>query len=150
MITKGIVESIVDNYSVKVRIPMYDKIDGAKNATPNSDLSIATVCTLPGAVNQVQVGDIVFVGFEDNDISRPVILGQLYRNIQESSLCSLNIDSIVVSNSAKFNEQTTIGDVSYKDISSLIGVRSNLQQQLDTVIDKINEITAKIDKLTEG
>ena len=37
----------------------------------------ASVCGIPGIQNYINVGDIVYVGFEDNDMGKPVILGHL-------------------------------------------------------------------------
>lgn len=44
----------------------------------------ASVCGIPGIVNYIHVNDIVYVGFEDNDMGKPVILGHLLTQDLES------------------------------------------------------------------
>ena len=82
MIQKGIVESIISLYEYKVRIPRYDKVLTTPGAVKTSDLSSAIVCSYPGTKVAFQEGDIVLVGFENDELDKPVILGLLYRNIE--------------------------------------------------------------------
>lgn len=144
MITKGIVEDIIDTYQVRVRLPIFDKIDGAKNATKNEDLSIGTVCCLPNSSYQVNVGDVVFVGFEDNDISKPIILGQLYRDVDSNTLMTLILGTLETKTSTVLSENTTIGDVSANEIKCLLGIKTNIQQQLNSIIEDISKIKEKL------
>lgn len=144
MITKGIVEDIIDTYQVRVRLPIFDKIDGAKNATKNEDLSIGTVCCLPNSSYQVNVGDVVFVGFEDNDISKPIILGQLYRDVDSNTLMTLVLGTLETKTSTVLSENTTIGDVSANEIKCLSGIKTNIQQQLNSIIEDISKIKEKL------
>lgn len=44
----------------------------------------ASVCGIPGILNYIHVNDIVYVGFEDNDMGKPVILGHLLTQDLES------------------------------------------------------------------
>ena len=76
MIQKAIVESIENNYQVKVRIPKYNKM--ANDGFSYNDLSTSIICSSPGTLVSYSVGDIVLVGFENNEIDKPVILGLLY------------------------------------------------------------------------
>ena len=76
MIQKAIVESIENNYQVKVRIPKYNKM--ANDVFSYNDLSTSIICSSPGTLVSYSVGDIVLVGFENNEIDKPVILGLLY------------------------------------------------------------------------
>ena len=46
MITKGIVEKIIDTYTAKVRLPVYDGMPIGTISVPTDDLSSATVCTI--------------------------------------------------------------------------------------------------------
>lgn len=145
MITKGIVEDIVDKYQARVRLPIFDKVDGAKNATKDEDLSIGTVCCLPNSSYQVNVGDVVFVGFEDNDISKPIILGQLYRDVDSNTLMTLILGTLETKTSTVLSENTTIGDVSANEIKCLSGIKTNIQQQLNSIIEDISKIKEKIE-----
>lgn len=144
MITKGIVESIVDKYSIKVRLPIFDKAKDTKNATPTQDLNNATICTLPNSEGQLSEGDIVFVGFEDNDTSKPIILGQLYRDIDQQTLMSLTLGALTTTSTTNLNKLTTIGDVKSNEIECLVGIKSNIQQQLNEIISRIDEITKQM------
>ena len=76
MIQKAIVEAILNDYQVKVRIPKYDKMsyDGASY----KDLSTGIICSTPGTLVNYSKGDVVLVAFENDEISKPVVLGLLY------------------------------------------------------------------------
>lgn len=72
---------IVDrlNYKYKIRIPQYHGFENAQNAVPNSNLPYATVCLGFDTTAPYEIGDIVFVTFEDNDLDKPVIIGKLLK-----------------------------------------------------------------------
>lgn len=76
MIQKAIIEAIENDYQVKVRIPKYDKMsyDGAGY----DELSTGIICSTPGTLVNYSVGDVVLVSFENDEISKPVVLGLLY------------------------------------------------------------------------
>ena len=84
MITKAIVEEIVSPYQVKIRIPLLDRVESSPMSTNTSDLNTATICSLPNCYMNVQVGDVVFVGFEDNTYYKAVVLGHLCRQAATS------------------------------------------------------------------
>lgn len=88
MIQKAIVESIIDDYSVKIRIPKYDKtyVDGFSY----NDLSTGTICTIPGSNIMYSVGDVILVGFENDEIGKPVVLGLLYTDKESDSTIKIN------------------------------------------------------------
>lgn len=95
MITKAYIEEVISPYQMKVRMPIFDKPSGVNLCTNNENLSIATICCLPNIIPQYNVGDVVFVAFEDNNLSTPVILGVLYaENINTNTYCNINGDSI--------------------------------------------------------
>ena len=133
MLTKAYVEEIVDEYRVKVRIPIFNGLSSSPNATPTEQLSISPICAIPGGKYNYSVGDIVFVTFEDNDLGRPVILGQLYADIDNKGLASLTLDSLVVKQSATLPADTSIGNVSAESIKNLQGIRLPVQQQIDSL-----------------
>ena len=76
---KGIVEQLVDNYTLKVRVPKYDKIATDRDGIKTKDLADSIICSQPGMQITYSVGDIVLVDFENNELSKPVILGLLYK-----------------------------------------------------------------------
>lgn len=89
MLQKGIIESIEDRYTVRVRIPKYDKLESSATGTKYDDLAFGIICTLPGMSITYAVGDIVLVDFENDELSKPVILGLLYRDHESKSTIEL-------------------------------------------------------------
>ena len=89
MLQKGIIETIEDKYTAKVRIPRYDKLESSATGTKKDDLAVGIVCTLPGMNVTYAVGDIVLVDFENDELSKPVILGLLYRDHESKSTLEL-------------------------------------------------------------
>ena len=147
MITKGIVEEIFAN-QVKVRIPTFDKISDSNSSTYYEDLSMATICTLPNCSPNLQVGDVVFVGFEDNSHLNPIILGFLYNN--NSSNCDISLNSLNVDISAALSDDTSIGDVSSSDIKSLINLHDNVQDHINRASSNVNTLNEDIEEKKEN
>ena len=143
MITKGIVEQIVDDYTYKVRLPLYDGITSAPTFTSTDDLNIATVNCPPNCRYNLHIGDIVFVGFEDNDMGKPIILGFLYSDKSMSTSCDLTLNSLIVKVNTKLSDDTSIGEVSSQDIRNLVRTKGNIQQQIDLLSKRIKELEEK-------
>ena len=114
MITKAIIEGIdkLDSGVIKyvVRIPIFNGKDGAPGATPGNELKSAIASTVPGIKGTLNVGDAVFVGFEENDYGKPVILGNL---IGSDSFVNINASAIAVKDSAILPDNTKIGSIDY-------------------------------------
>lgn len=75
MITKAIIKKVdwAGNKCL-VRIPLFE------TASSNSEVECTALINIPpGIFNNLYPGDIVFVGFEENAIEKPIILGKLYR-----------------------------------------------------------------------
>lgn len=105
MIQKGIIEKVEDKYTVRVRIPKYDKIYSDATGTKPEDLAYGIICTLPGMSLTYNVGDVVLVAFENDEISNPVILGLLYREAESLSVLKINaIDTSINQINNKLNE----------------------------------------------
>lgn len=92
MIQRGIIEQILDKYLVQVRIPVYDKAKSSSAGTKTSDLAKSIICVSPGTEVNYVLGDVVLVGFENDEISKPVVLGLLYRSNKTGS--SMSVDNI--------------------------------------------------------
>lgn len=133
MLTKGIVEKLIDSYRIKVRIPVYNKPSYVNGATITNDLYEACICTLPNCSMNLQVGDIVILGFEDNDIAQPIILGCLYAKDINDSKTDLVVSSIEALNSVNLPQNTHIGNVTPTDLGYLTGLKSNVQGQIDVL-----------------
>lgn len=64
----------------KVRIPIFEPAGNSVKVE-----LWATMLLPPGIHGGYEVGDVVFVSFADNSLSRPVVLGQLYRGPSSSN-----------------------------------------------------------------
>lgn len=144
MLTKGIVEQLIDKYTAKVRLPIYDGAEGSKNATSKDDLTEATICSLPNISSTISVGDIVYVGFENDDISMPVILGHLQSENKPESLVDLKFSNIEATGTTVLSEQTFIGDVTPLEISRLSGIKGNVQSAIDDLQERTKNISGDL------
>lgn len=141
MITRAIVEYVLSPYEVKVKIPIFD---GAEVKTDKKDLTTATICSLPNCCMNVQVGDIVFIGFEDNTYHKAVILGHLSRELMQSTYSDVSFGRLDCFSCANLPYDTKIGEVSSKDISCLKGLKGNVQSQLDILEAQVKLLLAAI------
>jgi|GEM_PF-7049507 hypothetical protein len=133
MITKAfIVEKVNNSNKFIVRISVFEKpgIDTTDDRT-NHVLFSAILSHEPSTNNQYKVGDCVFVGFENNDLGRPVILGKLYKNNDKEVRGSLDAHALFIQDRAVLPKNTTIGGINWQQV-----------QQLFAEVDYIN---AKID-----
>ncbi len=75
MLTKAIIQSIDYTKNMcRVRIPLFE--NASRNVTMiEADAQINIV---PGIYNSYKTGDVVFIGFEENKMELPVILGKLF------------------------------------------------------------------------
>lgn len=140
MITKGIVEELLENNKARVRLPIYNRAKDSKDATLTENLDAATICTLPNSANTVNVNDIVFVGFEDNDVGKPIILGHLAGSENKSTHIDLHVRLFTTQSTTKLSDQTWIGDVTPEELQSLIGVKSSIQAQLNSLSERIKAL----------
>lgn len=121
MITTGIIEEIISKYEYRVRIPMYNKIKGALDATPTAQLYIANCVKTQGMSPAYLVGDVVVVTFQNNELESPIILGMLYCQDNDRSIGDLTLSSLDVKVDAKLPESTIIGNnVTGADIVSVV------------------------------
>lgn len=47
MVTKAIIQEVIGPHSVRVRIPLYNKIEYVNGSTPTSELPRASICLTP-------------------------------------------------------------------------------------------------------
>lgn len=144
MITRAIVEQIVSPYKVKIRIPLLDSVSSEGMSVSKDNLTVATICTLPNCYTNLQVGDVVFVGFEDNTYYRAVILGHLCREAMLPTYADVKLNNLDVVCSANLPRVTSIGDVTSTELSYLSGVTSNIQKQITALQEQQNVILEKL------
>ena len=74
MVTKAVIQSInaTGNRCI-VRMPLFETAASLRYAEAEALVNIA-----PGMFNNLAVGDIVFVAFEENAIEKPIIIGKLF------------------------------------------------------------------------
>lgn len=140
MICRGIVEEVISPYQVKVRLPIIHRSTSSPEFTPNDSLPIASICTLPNAHANIRVGDVVIVGFENNDEGKPIILGYLYKEILGDTALSLNLSALQVSGSTKLGYDTQIGDITASEITKLSGITDNIQDQINFIYDRLKTL----------
>lgn len=122
MILKGIISSYIDDENkVKIRIPRYHRPVGTAGYTPLESLPSATIISPPGIKPQYIPGDIVYVDFEDDDLSKPCILGKLnYSQDVINSVSNIFVGDLIVQNNTKLSTDSNIGDINYKDLSHTV------------------------------
>lgn len=149
MLVKAIIEEKIDKYSYRVRVPLLNKLHSSANPTNTEDLSVAPICTTPGVEIVYNVGDIVFISFENNDYNHPVIIGNLFRDGISGSYNSINTTNLNVSLSTSLSNDTKIGDISsnqvYSSLSSLDVVNSLIDNLTNSSLWKYNPTTNSVD-----
>lgn len=143
MITKGIVvgKSTSDNNKYIVRLPIFNSLAGTPQSTPDDELNEAILCSIPNIRNVVNTGDVVIVGFEDNDMGRPIILGRLFLSEQDVK-CGLDLDSLSVASNCNLPASTTIGNVNKDNIACLEDCTLNIARTLNYLLEEIENLKA--------
>lgn len=167
MITKAIIVGKSDiegeENKYRVRIPIIHGVEGSPQCTPDNLLPTASICGIPGFTNTVRDGDIVFVVFENDELSNPVIMGQLITNTNAYDVNTVNttdtranavlqtlsfFDSLSGGyTSASLPKNTTIGNVTAEQLSFLIGLKTNVQDQIDALNASLAGISQMIDQI---
>ena len=141
MIVKAYIEDILDSGRYKIRIPTIDKI---KNSSLNiSDLSTAEMCSVMNSDLNLNLNDIVYIDFENDDKSKPIIIGCLSKKVTESSYV---FDSLKVLETANLPKETSIGDITYFELSCLLGTTGNVQEQILSIESSLEDINNYINK----
>ena len=149
MIVKGIIKSIdYQGNTCVVRIPLFETASGDKNVEIT-----ATFATLPGIYNGYKENDVVFVGFENNVIDKPIVLGKLYLgadiegkeargaincdNFKAEAPISIPIDSkLVLDNDSKNLTDVNVNN-GLSSYNTIADITKNLQKQ-ETQLGSIN------------
>lgn len=134
MIVKAIIESKISKNKYKVRVPILDKIKGASLGSDN--LSIADICLSVNSDLNFNINDVVYLNYENNDKSKPVIIGCLSKNNKSNFI----FDSLIINNFAKLSNNIKIGDITYKELSCLIGSNDLIEDQIISLNNNLLEI----------
>ncbi len=139
MIRRAIVEQVVNPFRVKVRIPEVDRAKKSSQHISTDELDELTVCVPAGWHPNFQIGDIVIVSYDVFSPDESVVIGFLYKENLES-ISEVDITQLIVSSYAKLPKNTTIGDVTSIQLQNLTGVKDNIQKQLDSLQEQINQL----------
>ena len=104
---------------LKVRMPLINGVEDEKGSTADADLSWAAIMCIPGLDVQYVVGDVVIVGFEDNDLDYPIVLGHLKtngKNINRGARVAGNVQTLTVEDRFNAPTATIIGKTDYAAI----------------------------------
>ena len=161
MITKAIIKRLYttdDNHYI-IYVPLFRKanLDASDATLP------ATALCISGIENTLKVGDVVYIGFEENNFSRPVILSKLYTGIEKISDITTTIKSRSQEtlDSTKLSENTMIGDIDIKNIYNTLNnfiekrlsasniiydndIYFNVQTKLDALTNEISTLKAEL------
>lgn len=140
MLCKAIIESKLSKYKFKVRIPSLHKSVESIGATPTQNIPMAIASISAGVYPALKVNDVVLVGFEDDDIDKPVIVGLLFNENAYNVGSDIHVDSLEVKVNTILPEETQIGKVTSTNIKFLEGLNNNVQLQLETANNRIDDI----------
>jgi hypothetical protein len=147
MINKGFIERTAEG-ELRVRVLERNGEKGAAGSTPTRDLSETVLPVRNGVTNDYQDGDAVFVDWE-KDIGDAMVLGKFHS--ATDIMPSYTMSTLEVQGKATLNQDTSIGNVSPKDIAMLQGVTSNVQLQFQKITDdyetKIKALSDRIKAL---
>ena len=119
MIFKAIVTSEAkDNENrVYVTIPV---LDGAssKNDFRGINQRLANICSLPGCIPKYAKGDVVYVDFEQDNMSDPIIIGSLMSSKSNNAVIDLYADSLTVDVNTQLSGETFIEDDQISDVET--------------------------------
>jgi len=148
MITKAIVEEVVDDNHLKIRIPIYNKAADDSTATPDKQLTEAGVTTLPGIKTHYVKGDVVVIGFEEEQINKPIILGQLQTQNQTGSTADIEADSLKVNINYSLPTNTSrikVGGISSDSSTDSSSITGEINQAILMVQQRIAILEKKLD-----
>lgn len=157
MITKGIIEKI--DSSVKGSVDFHVRMPLFETANDNSPfIMIAKLCYQPGNLEGFYEGDVVYVGFENEYLNRPVILGKLYKGNEKTlfleSEDQLDEDSKFKQNATNFSYNsslevvhnavlpinTKIGDLTYENIYDIYKTYDEQKDLLNQLKNRVTHL----------
>ena len=151
MITLGYINNKLEvgQNLIEVRLPIFEQPGVLLSSASKSSIFKANICCSPGTVNVYNVGDCVVVGFLDNRMDNPIILGKLYTasTPDEYPTNTTNSATLVVTDKAVLPMNTTIGTVSFSDLLQVMRQSNNTE---DLVNEEISTDSNSIDFINAG
>lgn len=122
MITKAIIISIngAGNRCI-VRMPLFETASSSSPVEAEALINIT-----PGLFNNLAIGDVVFVSFEENALEKPIILGKLFKGATTENnirggmgiLDTLKVNSAATIPSSTLFEFPAKNSAEYKDLNT--------------------------------
>ena len=136
MITKAITSNATYDNKISIILPKF-----------NQNQFDADICGPIYYSNIKNQGNVVYVDHENNQISKPIVLGYMQKQ-HNSDYCDINMSDIDIKKSAKINSLSTIGNsITYNNLKCLEHSKSNIQANLDVIKDnKLYESNLKMNK----
>ena len=134
MITKAIVLNKINNSNkYLVRVPIFETFTNTSSSDNLTNAAIfeATYAYQPGNTDGIVPNDVVYVGFENNDLNEVVILGKLYLGDEGSATSHQNVNTLTVNGSTNLNGHVKINGI---DVS----VINEHSQALDDLFDIVS------------
>lgn len=118
MIVKGEIVNVLSNkYRYNVHIPVFDTA-----GINTKSIFECGVCNEPGVTQGYKEGDIVIVGFENNSLNHPIIIGKFFTNsyADNDNLSSIKTSTLDVKDGASLPSNTTVGGINLWNIMNYI------------------------------
>lgn len=163
MVTRGIIRGVpsgevtivdgvktVDN-KYKVEIPSFRTANNVTTTSTNAFLTEALLCYQPGNLNSYRVDDVVFLSIGEPE-NLPIIIGKMYIGDEEATNYSKD-NTLEVVQKAILPEDTTIGELTYKDILCSLKEANNgdnvyaTQGEVNELSEDIGNINERLDEL---
>lgn len=132
MITLGYIKQLNEPGSnlVSVRIPLLEQAGINEEAVFSANIGHE-----PGSLNGYSVGDCVVVGFLNNTMDTPIVLGKLYTGKESNATNFSNANSLTVTESATLPANTIIGGVSFLDMATKLNTFKDVKENVDSLVN---------------
>lgn len=141
MVTKAVIAARLDNSNkYLVRIPVLESSGNSSELlSSNAPLHEAALSYTPGNINGYVQGDVVYISFENNDLSNVVIIGKLWLGSEEEVTNNLQAQTLKVNGSTELN-----GDVRVNGV--LVSTMNENRQAIETLKDIAGTSQSDIEK----
>lgn len=148
MVTKGIIRTVPQSNEdniYSVWLPFFDDpMEDAAEIVLDATLSEAA-----GINGGYSVGDVVYCAFEDNNNSRPVIVGKLSSPDVENTGGQINSEYLTISHQANLPHNTNVGDIALGDVlDNIISMNGDIVELQNNSGDLNNYVLKAGDTMT--